>query len=89
MKVVIIKNIGGRAVGYRLIRELNDDPEILETLRALHYWGKREGNVKGGIEYAGRVSQKGTDDTVELTFLRKDENKKRSDEARDNIIKNY
>lgn len=78
MKVEIIKNESGRAIGYRMIRESSDNPEILETISALHYWGKKEGNVKGDVQYAERVSEKGTDNTSEIVFLRKEVKKKKS-----------
>jgi hypothetical protein len=77
MKVELIKNNEGRAVGYRLIKELSDDPEVLDTIGALHYWGKKEANVKEDIQYAGRVFN--SEGTTEITFFRKTEKLKRKE----------
>lgn len=46
MKAELIKSKEGRAMGYRLIQEPSDDPEVLDTIGALHYWGKREEEIE-------------------------------------------
>jgi hypothetical protein len=74
MKIDITKDENGRAVGFNIIRENDDDHASIEQVRDLMF------SNNGRLEYQGRVSRCGGDyqdtsiapekrnDTVELKF---------------------
>jgi len=67
MKVEIVRNSDNNVIGYKLIRETLEEIETIERIRDMHFWGMGD-NV---IEYNGRISDKDTDDTLELRFTKK------------------
>jgi len=79
MKIELIKNEQGQAVGYKMIAETAEDTPIIEMIRDLNFWGYGENTV----EYKGRNC--GEDDvTTELEwtlrYLKEEDRKKREDE---------
>lgn len=67
MKAELIRNSNNKVVGYKLIKETTDDLETFERMRDMHFWGIED----SVITYNGRVSDKQTDETVELKFATK------------------
>ena len=68
MKVEITRNADNKVVGYKLIKETDADYETIERIRDMHFWGLDD----QVIEYNGRSSTPGTDDTCELRFCTKE-----------------
>jgi hypothetical protein len=65
-----------------MIRESHDDVETFEHIRDMYFWGIDE-NV---LTYDGRVSDKATDETVELKFATKAHHKQKLDEINSSTI---
>lgn len=76
-----MKNEEGFVIGYKMIAETAEDTPIIEKIRDLNFWGYG----KYGVEYNGRKSGGGKDDTtIELRwklghFKREDEKKREAE----------
>jgi len=76
MKMELTRNADNKVVGYKLIKEASDDVETFETVRDMYFWSL---NNKV-LVYDGRVSDKTTDETVELKFATKEHHQQKMDE---------
>jgi hypothetical protein len=77
MKLELVRNPddNNRVVGYKMIRESHDDVETFERIRDMYFWSIDE----EVLTYDGRVSDKTTDETVELKFATKAYHKQKID----------
>lgn len=66
MKLELRRNEEGVIIGYKIVRESEDELEDIERVRDMHFWGHL-----GEIKYDGRKSAPDSDDTVELMFIGK------------------
>jgi hypothetical protein len=64
MKIELIKDDNNKISGYKIIRETEDELEVIEIVRDMYFWG-----YLGKLKYGGRSSAPGTDDTSELRFV--------------------
>ena len=64
MKLELIRDDNNNLSGYKIIRETEDELEVIEMVRDMYFWGHL-----GKLKYGGRCSEPGTDDTMELKFV--------------------
>ena len=69
MKLELRRNELGVLIGYKIVRESEDELEDIERVRDMHFWGHL-GEIKyDGRKSDGRKSAPDSDDTVELMFI--------------------
>jgi hypothetical protein len=64
MKLELIRDDNNNLSGYKIIRETEDELDIMEIVRDIYFWGHI-----GKLKYGGRKSEPGTDNTMELSFV--------------------
>ena len=88
MKIELTRDTDNKIVGYKMIKESNEDTNIIEIIRDMHFFGFGETLVK----YDGRSSDD-NDDTIELRFNKewyaKQEDKRIADHFRKTLADKY
>ena len=81
MKIQLTRNADNKIVGYKMIKESEEDADTIEFIRDMYFWSIGD----QVLTYDGRNSDE-RDNTVELKFVRKwyaEENRQRiNDEIR-------
>jgi hypothetical protein len=64
MKLELIRDDNNQLSGYKIIRETEDELNVMEIVRDMYFWGHI-----GKLKYGGRKSEPLTDNTMELKFV--------------------
>ena len=82
MKIELTRNADNKIVGYKMIKESDEDTATIEIIRDMYFWSIDD----QVLTYDGRHSDE-KDNTIELKFVRKWYAEEKSKEYKQEIIK--